>query len=99
VNAKMTFAGVINALFRPAHPTPPKLGTRPFVGMINDRLRSNSEVSLLARHVRCTLKSGRRQAAPAGPFRVDFVEKLENREAPKISQMQRVGDFCRCKAL
>ena len=30
---------------------------------------SNSEVSLLARPVRCTLKGGRRQAAPAGPFR------------------------------
>jgi hypothetical protein len=24
---------------------------------------------MLARHVRCTFKSGRRQAAPAGPFR------------------------------
>jgi hypothetical protein len=40
VNAKMTFAGLINALFRPAHPTPPKLGTPPFVGMINDRFGS-----------------------------------------------------------
>src|SRR2546421_1907903 len=39
----MTFAGLINALFRPAHPTPPKLGTRPFVGMINDRFGSNRE--------------------------------------------------------
>ena len=29
----------------------------------------NSEVSLLARHVRCTFKSGRRQAASAGPLR------------------------------
>src|SRR6266581_4238219 len=28
----------------------------------------NSEVSLLARHVRCTLKSRRRQAAPACPL-------------------------------
>ncbi|HYT87643.1 MAG TPA: hypothetical protein VEL76_02885 [Gemmataceae bacterium] len=40
MNAKMTFAGLINALFRPAHPTPPKLGTPPFVGMINDRFGS-----------------------------------------------------------
>jgi hypothetical protein len=29
----------------------------------------------------------------------DCVEKLENRAAPKISQMERIGDFSRCKAL
>jgi hypothetical protein len=29
----------------------------------------------------------------------DCVEKLENRAAPKISQMQRVDDFSRCNAL
>jgi hypothetical protein len=29
----------------------------------------------------------------------DIVEKLEKREAPKISQMQRNGDFSRRKAL
>jgi hypothetical protein len=29
----------------------------------------------------------------------DCVEKLDNRWAPKISQMLRIGDFSRCKAL
>jgi hypothetical protein len=29
----------------------------------------------------------------------DCVEKLENRRAPKISQMLRIGYFSRCKAL
>jgi hypothetical protein len=29
----------------------------------------------------------------------DSVEKLDNRWAPKISQMLRIGDFSRCKAL
>jgi hypothetical protein len=29
----------------------------------------------------------------------DCVEKLENRAAPKISQMQRIDDFSRCNAL
>ena len=33
------------------------------------RSGSNSEVSLLARHVRCTLKSRHSQAAPARPSR------------------------------
>jgi hypothetical protein len=33
------------------------------------------------------------------PIRVDSVEKLRNRGAPKISQMSHVGDFSRCKAL
>jgi hypothetical protein len=33
------------------------------------------------------------------PLCADCVEKLENRGAPKISQMWRIGDFCRCKAL
>src|SRR6476646_8390281 len=33
------------------------------------------------------------------PLRSDCVEKLENRGAPKISQMSCVGDFSRCKAL
>jgi len=32
-------------------------------------------------------------------FTLDCVEKLENRGAPKISQMYRIGDFSRCKAL
>jgi hypothetical protein len=29
----------------------------------------------------------------------DCVEKLENRAAPKISQMQRIDDLSRCNAL
>jgi hypothetical protein len=33
------------------------------------------------------------------PLLADCVEKLENRGAPKISQMSRIGDFSRCKAL
>jgi hypothetical protein len=33
------------------------------------------------------------------PFVADCVEKLENRAAPKISQMQRIDDFSRCNAL
>ncbi len=33
------------------------------------------------------------------PKRADSVEKLENRGAPIIAQMYRIGDFCRCKAL
>ncbi len=37
---------------------------------------SNSEVSLLARHVRCTLKSRRRQAALACPLGADIVAKV-----------------------
>jgi hypothetical protein len=52
-----------------------------------------------ARHVRFTLWSRHRQPAPACPFGADCVEKLENREAPKISQMQRIDDFSRCNAL
>jgi hypothetical protein len=32
-------------------------------------------------------------------FAADCVEKLENRAAPKISQMQRIDDFSRCNAL
>jgi hypothetical protein len=34
-----------------------------------------------------------------GPLCADCVEKLENRAAPKISQMQRIDDFSRCNAL
>jgi hypothetical protein len=33
------------------------------------------------------------------PLVADCVEKLENREASKISQMMHVGDFGHCKAL
>jgi hypothetical protein len=33
------------------------------------------------------------------PLLADCVEKLENRAAPKISQMQRIDDFSRCNAL
>jgi hypothetical protein len=33
------------------------------------------------------------------PLLADCVEKLENRGAPKISQMWRIGDVSRCKAL
>jgi hypothetical protein len=33
------------------------------------------------------------------PLCADCVEKLENRAAPKISQMQRIDDFSRCNAL
>jgi hypothetical protein len=33
------------------------------------------------------------------PLCADCVEKLENRGAPKISQMSHVGNFSRCKAL
>jgi hypothetical protein len=33
------------------------------------------------------------------PLRADCVEKLKNRGAPKISQMWRIGDFSRGKAL
>jgi hypothetical protein len=32
------------------------------------------------------------------PLCADCVEKLENRGAPKISQMSHVGNFSRCKA-
>jgi len=55
VNAKMTFAGLINALFRPAHPTPPKLGTPPFVGMINDRFGSCVTKRSRSKRLRATL--------------------------------------------
>jgi len=34
-----------------------------------------------------------------GPLLADCVEKLENRAAPKISQMLRIVDFSRCNAL
>jgi len=34
-----------------------------------------------------------------GPLLADCVEKLENRAAPKIPQMQRIDDFSRCNAL
>jgi hypothetical protein len=33
------------------------------------------------------------------PFLADCVEKVENREAPKISRMSNVGDLSRIKAL
>jgi hypothetical protein len=33
------------------------------------------------------------------PLCADCVEKLENRAAPKISQMLRIVDFSRCNAL
>jgi hypothetical protein len=33
------------------------------------------------------------------PLCADCVEKLENRQASKISQIWRIGDFSRCKAL
>jgi hypothetical protein len=33
------------------------------------------------------------------PLCADCVEKLENREASKISQISRVGEFSDCKAL
>jgi hypothetical protein len=39
------------------------------------------------------------QAAVQWPLCADCVEKLENRAAPKISQMQRIDDFSRCNAL
>jgi len=42
---------------------------------------------------------GRKQASQEWPFLADCVEKLENRAAPKISQMQRIDDFSRCNAL
>jgi len=67
VNAKMTFAGLINALFRPAHPTPPKLGTPPFVGMINDRFGSLSDLGARSGEVRITLKNRRRLPGLSGP--------------------------------
>ena len=41
------------------------------------RFGSNSEVSLLARHIRCTLRSGRRQDVPAGPFRAQTSYGLD----------------------
>jgi hypothetical protein len=48
--------------------TSPQGEKRKYSAMLADvRGGSNSEVSLLARHVRCTLKSRRRQAAPAWP--------------------------------
>jgi hypothetical protein len=34
-----------------------------------------------------------------GPLLADCVEKLENRAAPKISQMQCIDDFSRCNVL
>src|SRR6266567_2340643 len=48
-------------------------------------LGSNSELSPLARDVRCTLKSRRRQAAPACPFRADSVAKVFLGWRPKFS--------------
>jgi hypothetical protein len=39
------------------------------------------------------------RAVDEWPLRADCVEKLENRRAPKISQMSRISDFCRWKAL
>jgi hypothetical protein len=33
------------------------------------------------------------------PFMAETVEKVENREAPKISRMSNVVDLSRCKAL
>ena len=43
--------------------------------------------------------SGHLTQPDLGPLSADCVEKLENRGAPKISQMQRIGDFSHCKAL
>jgi hypothetical protein len=51
------------------------------------------------REGRSALKAGHRGRRPASPLWADIVEKLENRRAPKISQMSRIGDFSRCKAL
>jgi hypothetical protein len=42
---------------------------------------------------------GRHREFAKRPLRADCVEKLENRAAPKISQMQRIDDFSRCNAL
>jgi hypothetical protein len=61
--------------------------------------RSNAPFRPFANHFRSTLIKGRRQTGPVDPLDADCVEKLENRAAPKISQMQRIDDFSRCNAL
>jgi len=43
--------------------------------------------------------SGHVLEIPPLPLWTGCVEKLENRAAPKISQMQRIDDFSRCNAL
>jgi hypothetical protein len=50
-------------------------------------LGSKTEVAALRRDVCFAPVSGHRQAVSACPKSADCVEKLENRGAPKISQM------------
>jgi hypothetical protein len=48
---------------------------------------------------RYTPKSGLKTDIWPCLFRADTVEKVENREAPKISRMSNLGDLSRGKAL
>jgi hypothetical protein len=50
-------------------------------------------------HVRSRAYNRPKSGVAPCPFCDDCVEKLENRAAPKISQMQRIDDFSRCNAL
>jgi hypothetical protein len=58
--------------------------TMPFRDLCHFRIWHKADLTIAAGDVRC---------------REDCVEKLENRGAPKISQMWRIGDFSRGKAL